>query len=244
MPAPIELRFTIKAYTPETMPMDRLALYLFDLAVILGERQSVHFHRVEGGSTAPVINVDWEAFPKVSSRANAVKNNEGPDDALRSKLSLERRLAEDNAEGAELVRATTGARVIYFHGKARVSDLEYGPFNQPGHLTGSVIMVGGKNDPVSVHLEDGDKTYICHAKRDVARELAKHLFGSPIRVSGIGRWFRNAEGSWEMRDFKIADFVPLDASSLRSVLADLRSVKAKWLDMPDPIGFIRSANEE
>ena len=36
-------RLKIDAYTPETMPMGRLAEYMADLAVILGERAAVHF---------------------------------------------------------------------------------------------------------------------------------------------------------------------------------------------------------
>jgi hypothetical protein len=245
MPAPVELVFKIQAYTPETMPMERLAQYLLDLAIILGERQSVHFSRVEGGSTAPVVHVDWEALPKVMDRANAVKNNEGPEEAKKAKAALERRLADDNASGAELQRASTGARVLYFRGRdERLTEPEYGPFNQPGQLTGTVIVIGGKNDPVSVHLQDGERIYFCHAKRDVARQLARHMFGAPVRVRGVGRWFRNRDGTWEMRGFRIADFVELDPASLREVLNGMRAIKAGWRDIPDPIGFLRSANDE
>lgn len=35
-------RFKIDAYSPDTMPMARLAQYMGELAVLLGEREAVH----------------------------------------------------------------------------------------------------------------------------------------------------------------------------------------------------------
>src|SRR5262245_42318262 len=82
--APVEFRFEIKAYTPETMPLQRLAEYLDHLATLLGEAKSVHLVRLEGGSTVPVLAVDWESVPKVKKRANDVRNNEGPAEATKA----------------------------------------------------------------------------------------------------------------------------------------------------------------
>ena len=73
-----EYRFEIDAYTPETIPLSRLSQYLGDLARIMGESANVHLVRIEKGSTAPIIRVDWEAEPKVRERLRAVKFNEGP----------------------------------------------------------------------------------------------------------------------------------------------------------------------
>ena len=54
-----EYRFEIDAYTPETIPLSRLSQYLGDLARIMGESANVHLVRIEKGSTAPIIRVDW-----------------------------------------------------------------------------------------------------------------------------------------------------------------------------------------
>lgn len=46
-----EYVFWIDAYTPATIPMERLAEYLTALAKMLGHGGSVHFNRLEKGST-------------------------------------------------------------------------------------------------------------------------------------------------------------------------------------------------
>ena len=61
-----EYRLKISAYTRETMPMKRLAEYLSDMAILLGDEKGVHLIAVESGSTCPVILVDWEAEPENS----------------------------------------------------------------------------------------------------------------------------------------------------------------------------------
>ena len=52
-----EFRLKIEAYTPDTMPMERLAEYLAELALMLGERTFVHFVRLEAGSTSIVHRI-------------------------------------------------------------------------------------------------------------------------------------------------------------------------------------------
>ena len=68
-PAGTEYRFRIDAYSPETMPMARLAEYMAELALLLGEPSAVHFKRLARGSTVLVNSVDREAAPKVRQRA-------------------------------------------------------------------------------------------------------------------------------------------------------------------------------
>lgn len=130
MVGPVEFRFEIKAYSPATMPLDRLARYLDHLATILGETKSVHLLRIEDGSTVPVLAVEWESVPKVKQRANDVRNNEGPAEARAAKRALEKDLALDNAEYGDLLDHH-GSRVIRFPGRERVVEPEYGPFPQP-----------------------------------------------------------------------------------------------------------------
>ncbi len=57
----MEFRLKIDAYSPKTIPMASLASYMNDLARLLGELASVHFVRLEEGSTVLV----HEAVPDV-----------------------------------------------------------------------------------------------------------------------------------------------------------------------------------
>lgn len=241
MGAPIELKFHINAYSKATFPLVRLGQYLTELGVLLGERANVHFDRLEDGSAVPVAMVDAEAAPKVLQRAHAVRCGEGPADARRAKDKIERLLVEDNAQTADL-NQTGGARILQFKGREGIQEA-YGPVRQYGELTGTVIMVGGKNDPVSVHLEDGDRTHHCEAKRDLAKRLAAHLFASPVRAVGYGRWSRTDEGVWQMDDFKVAEFSVLDATPLSGIIRDLRSVRSEWLSSDDPLGRLADSRK-
>ena len=230
-------RFVIdESFTPDTLPMWRLAEYMSDLADLLGEKPSVHFVQIESGSAVLVQDVDHVAYPKVRTRVHAVKRGDAAPDAQRAYESLNRRLAADNASGA-LAEAQSGAqnpaRVLEFPGKKTVVDPEYGPVSQSGSLQGTVIVVGGESDPVPVHLQDGDTVHICRARRPLAKDLAVHIFGGPVRVSGNGRWLKDSTGVWVMRSFQIASFIPLEDSALSTVVAKLRQVPGKWKGTSD-----------
>jgi hypothetical protein len=237
-------RFVIdESFTPDTLPMWRLAEYMMEIADLLGEKPYVHFVEIGSGSTVLVQDVEHEAYPKVRTRVHDVKRGEGPPDARRAYESLNRKLATDNASGTlveELEPNAPAARVLDFPGRKMFVESEYGPLTQAGTLQGVVIVVGGESDPVPVHIEDGAQVYVCRAKRPIAKELAAHIFGQPVRVEGNGRWFRDAMGLWIMRSFQIASFVVLEDTTLSNVVATLRQVPGKWKDRPDALSTLKT----
>lgn len=229
-----EYRFRIDAFTPETIPMARLAEYLADLAVVLGNRERVHFHRIEKGSTVNVIRVEWEAEPKVRERIKAVKLKEAPDDVLKAAKNIDRRLADDNAVGVLL--DPTGAKIIKFPGRELLTKLAYGPINQAGSFQGVPIRVGGESDPVPVHLEDGQNKYIVLARRTLAKEIARYLFSAVVRVEGTGRWTRAADGEWELHTFYAQSMQLIEDADIRKNVEELRRIDADWKKLNDPLG--------
>jgi hypothetical protein len=229
----LDYRLEIDAFTPQTLPMARLAEYLSDLAVLMGEREHVHFRNLEDGSAVLVSSVDWEALPKVRTRLNAVKRRQAPADVLRVADAMNRRLAEDNAS-ATLIDPK-GTRVLRFVGRDRGAEPDY-VFTQLEELYGVVIVVGGTSDPLPVHLQDEDVVHLCEAPRSLAREIAAHIFGPPLLVSGIARRSRGADGEWKTRSFRIQEFRPLDDRPLVEVVRQLREVDAEWTSRRDPLG--------
>lgn len=229
-----EYKFRIDAFAPDTMPMARLAEYLRDLAVLIGQDKSIHLMRVDEGSTVPVMLVEWEAEPKVRERLRSVKRKEAPVEAMEAQRSIDRRLAEDNASAA--IVDPVGSKMIVFAGRDRAEQFQYGPFNQPGEFQGIPIKVGGEGDPVPVHLEDGQEKHIVLASRTLAKEIAAHLFTSWIRVQGQGRWMRHADGEWKLISFRASTFMPIREAKLSEIVAKLREVPAKWKDLEDPLG--------
>jgi hypothetical protein len=234
----IELKFHIDAFTPATIPMKVLIEYLGDLSIILGEVHSVHFNRLEGGSTTPVVRVDQEALQSVMKRAHAVRMNEGPLEAQKAKRRMEQRLAEHHATGADLIDFRSGDRILHFKGRGEPHEV-YGPVKQAAEITGAVVAIGGRNDPAYVHLEDGDRQYTCEARIEVAKRLRPCLFESTVRASGQGTYFRNDQGEWEMQRFRITDFEVLDHPDFGSLLERLRNVKSDWLEGENPLAAFR-----
>jgi hypothetical protein len=231
-----EYKFNIDAYTPDSIPMSRLAEYLTDLAVLLGNRERVHFNRVEPGSTTPVIRVEWEAEPKVRERLHKVKLKEAPDDVLRADRDINRKLAEDNAIGT--LHDPSGSKVLQFPGRELLKKLVFGPITQSGVFQGVPISVGGERDPVPIHLEDGKDKYIVYAKRQVAKEIAQYLFTTPIRVEGSGRWIRHADGEWELLDFRVTDYKLIEDADIRKDVNELRGIPAEWKKLDDPLSVL------
>ena len=228
-----EYKFHIDAFSPSTIPLERLSEYLGYLARILGEKASVHFNRLEGGSTTPVIRVDREALPKVRERIHLVRAEEGPADTRVAFQEMNKRLAEDNANGA--LYDPAGAKVLRFPGRDDAYHVEFGPISEPGTFEGIPINVGGKLENVPIHLQDGDEIHIVYAPRRVARGIAQHLFTTPVRVEGKGRWMRNRMGEWVMQHFVADQFEVLSAESFADTFARLQKLDAEWKKHPDAL---------
>jgi hypothetical protein len=228
-----EYRFKIDAFTPETIPLSRLVEYLGDLAKVFGQDKSVHFHKIEPGSTIPVLRVEWEAEPKIRERLREVKYREAPPSALDAARNIDRRLAEDNAKGTLL--GPDGSNVIVFPGRDRNKQLVYGPISQRGVFQGVPIKIGGEKDPVPVHLEDNSGKHIVWARRPLAKELAEFLFSAVVRVEGTGRWIRHADGEWELLAFNADTFRLIEDADIRKNIAQLRAIPAKWKSLEDPL---------
>lgn len=228
-----EYRFEIDAFTPASIPMSRLAEYVSDLAKMFGNNNNVHLLKIEGGSTVPVVMVEWEAEPKVRDRIKAIKNHEAPADAQQAARDIDRRLLQDNAKAVLI--DPTGSKIFPFPGRENATKLEFGPVNQAGIFQGVPIKVGGENDPVPVHLEDGKDKHIVLARRSLAKDIARHLFTSVVRVEGTGRWIRHTDGEWEMLSFYASSFKVVENADIRKNISELREVPGEWKKLEDPL---------
>ncbi|APT35021.1 hypothetical protein MCBMB27_05730 (plasmid) [Methylobacterium phyllosphaerae] len=235
LPDGVTLRFKIGAFTPSTIPMEKLAEYMRDLAVILGSPENVHFLRLEAGSTEIVHVVDRGAFlVNVMSRVGGVRYGAAPVEAIAAYRSINKRLAEDRATGA-LINGELSAEILNFPGMWAVEAEPFPPVTQAGAIDGVVIRLGGTGANVPVHVQAGDTVYSkCLASREIARELGHHLFGGPLRLTGQGKWTRDADGVWNLDRFLIGGFEPLDSKPLSRVVSELRSLRSGWEDVADP----------
>ena len=221
-----EYRFSIDAYTPETMPMARLAEYMSRLAEILGEPSAVHFDRLVAGSTVLVHRIEREALPKVRERAAAVQRGDAPREAIRAYRTINRLLREDNGVGV-LRENIRGAKVLVFPGREEAEET-ISSVRQTGTIDGFVMKVGGTDETVPVLLKSEDQLIShCWATKPVAKQLAHKLF-EPVRLFGTGRWGRDADGVWTLLEFEIKTFESMQDVPLSAAVAELRAIDGDW----------------
>lgn len=241
------LIFYIDAYSPESIPMAKLAEYMADFAALLGRENAVHFAGLQKGSTKIAARVEYEDFPKVTTRLNEIRRGNPTKDAAKVFEQIDDRLANDNAVGRIFVEGAEeeAAALLAFPGRTRPKPQSYGPFNQEGHLDGILISVGGKDESISLRLQNGETTYTnCDTTRHIARELGKHLF-EPLRIHGTGRWLREASGKWTLLRFRVHRFDVLAADSLRDTVSALRAVRGSgWKEITDPLAELESLRRD
>lgn len=217
-----EYTFKIDIFTPDTLPMARLAEYLTALAALVGHQDSTHFVAIEEGSAKLVHKVDASDAPKVERRLADVSRGVGARDALRAFHKLDELLSNDNAVG-ELLQGD--AIVIPFPGRTKPKPLTFPAFRQAGSIDGEVVRVGGQDASAHVILKDGNTVFSgCTLSRDLARDLAKYLYHGKVRLFGDGRWERHPDGSWKLLDFRVDRFEALDDAPLSEVFRDLRGI--------------------
>ena len=221
-----EYRFRIDAFSPASIPMGRLADYMGQLALLLGERDAVHFRRLTKGSTILNARVDREAVPKVRDRVVAVRAGDGGGEATRAFNALNKLLRDDNAVGVLRDNAPHGV-VIRFPGR-ELADEKFASIRQQGSIDGIVTGIRGKDDTIHITLQsEGRQISGCETNRAIAKQLGAKLF-EPVRLFGRGRWSRDADGEWTLVSFRIESFDALDDAPLTDALAVLRDVPTEW----------------
>jgi hypothetical protein len=220
-----ELRFYMEPYTPETLPLGRLAEYLTQLAKVLGEHRAVHLIELEAGSTVLVNKIDSEALPKIYERAAAVRRGDAPRDAMDGYRALNLLLEQDNGSGVLLEAA--GAEILDFPGR-RAERPVFSGIEEPGEVDGEIARIGGTSDPVPLLLQTAVGTLSgCYAKRPIAKQLAQFLF-EPVRLFGFGSWSRTPAGAWVLNRFNVERFEKLDDEPLSAEILRLRALKYDW----------------
>ena len=230
-----ELHFSIEGATPYSLPMARLVQYLRELAQLFANEDKVHFLKVDEGSADCTMEIEEEVAPLISERVERAAKGQGPTEATRAYKSLRSLLEKD--EKSAYMEWKDGDVIAHFPKKPGSSTETFGPFWQEGTLDGILWKIGGLDATVPVHLIYDNAHHICNTTRDVAKDLAHHLYGQPVRVHGRGKWYRNADGNWELRWFDIYRFEPLSDDNLLDVVARLRGIPNNdLLESKDPLG--------
>lgn len=232
-------QFKVDAFTPETLPMARLAAYLTQLASLFGNPERVHFDKLKKGSAVVQTKVETQAVPKVDVRLRQAGALDAPEDVAKTYRTLNKMLREDNATG--LLRKPRGATIIKFPGK-KTPIAETIRVVETGSLEGILIRVGGTDETLPIWLQDiNGMIYYCNTRdKQVARQLAAYYLGPSVRVHGSGRWLRNQDENWELEEFTIVNFEPLSEHTLTETVQVIRKIPGnEWDELDDPIAYLK-----
>ena len=225
--------FRIDVWKPETLPLKRLAEYASELAKLFGSTPDVHLLKIRRGSHVQEFAVANTARASVERQLALVRSADAPEELVRPYRNVNQYLRTDG--GSAFLKLKGGAKLIEFPG-CKTPLAEEVVIHEAGTLDGVVIRVGGKDDTVAVWLEGENRERLaCTASRPIAKELAGHLFGDAVRVSGMGKWRRNADRLWELEDFVIKSWQTLDETPLDEMVTKLRAVPGSgWDQLDDP----------
>lgn len=238
------LQFKIDGFTPDTLPMERLAQYIGELSQLLAHTERVHFDKVRKGSAVLQAWVEPQVAPGVRDRIQKAGSPDAPADISRAYRNLNRMLRENNASG--VLKKEKGATIIKFPGK-NSPPIQTFRVVEASAIDGIIIRVGGIDESVPIWVQDraGDVHKNCHTRnRSTAKELAKYYLGPIVRIVGTGKWLRGDDEAWQLDEFTVDSFEPLTDSVLAESAEAVRRIKGNaWDHIEDPTGEVKRLRE-
>jgi hypothetical protein len=227
-----ELEFEIPAYSPDTMPLDRLLQYLQEIGEVLGVAHEMHLVRIEPGSTKPVFKMPISVANDARARAAMVQRGEGTARQKRANETIRQMVRRDGGRSASL--KDKGGVLLDFPPEVEVAPIA--GVRQPTTFDGVLLRVGGPGEttPILMQGHAGEVQAGFSAPRALAKQMAPRIF-EPIRVNGIGSWARSTAGEWTLEKMLIQSFEPLEDEALSAVVAKLRAVPVTWPQNADDL---------
>jgi hypothetical protein len=234
-----EMEFVIPAYTPETMPFDRLLVYLRQIGEVLGAPHEMHLVRIEASSTKPVLTMPIPVAAQARASAAAVRMGRGTNRQRSAYIQIREMVKMDGGVPASL-KDRTGT-ILDFPPMPEATGTISG-VRQASSYDAILIRVGGVADNIPLLMEDlsGEILSGFSAPKVIAKTMAPLLF-EPLRVTGIGSWERSADGVWKLSKMLIQSFEPLGDETLADVFQKLRAAPVTW--PPDADDVLRAERE-
>ena len=88
---------------------------------------------------------------------------------------------------------------------------------QPDYLDGTVVNAGTDD----IHLSENGTIHKCTTSAEVAGRLSAFLNRGVVRAFGTANWVRSEAGAWQLQEFSIEEFMPLEDTNLGEAIAQL-----------------------
>ena len=223
---------------PDQITMDRLGMYMLDLAELIGKENRPIFKGIKNASTGLKVSVADDRIEYVDSRIKEAANDpESKPGKLIQKLDS--MLAVDGIARAELLDA--GDNVIYLFRQHIEPVKELIKVQQAGTVDGVVTGLVGADNTMHLHLRDRfdrDLKLIVRNER-LARDLLLNFRSGSVRLSIHGTWIRGDSGWYpEANKCSVDGFEILSDSSLIDIFSEIKAIPNNgWSSMENPIAF-------
>ena len=227
-----EVEFVIPAYTPETMPLDRLLQYLQQIGEVLGVAHDMHLVRIEPSSTKPVFKMPAPIAIQAREKGASVQRGDG---TIRQRAAYNRIREMVRRDGGRPASVKDRRGVIVdFPPTAEIGSIS--GVRQATTFDGELLRVGGAGDYPSILMRglDGEIYAGFSAPKALIKEMGGRLY-EPIRVNGIGSWDRSADGGWKLGKMLIQSYERLSDENLGELLERLRAAPVVWPENADEV---------
>ena len=99
---------------------------------------------------------------------------------------------------------------------------ECGSVDEDGELRGVLVKIDGSGRKITGQLKEREICRAFECDETMAKALAPYLLGQPLRVLGVGRWQRLADGQWQCLHFAARHFELLKVKPLAQALDQVR----------------------
>lgn len=235
-----ELEFVIPAYTPETMPLDRLLKYLEEISEVVGVAHDMHLIRIEPSSTKPVFKMPTPSARQAREKGASVQRGEGTSRQRAAYQRIRRMVEKDSGEKHASLSDQQGIILDFppLKEAATISGIR-----QATSFDGILLRTGGAGTYASLLMQDlaGETVAGFAVQRSLAKSMA-HLLYEPIRVHGLGSWDRTPEGEWKLAKMLVQTFEVLEDEGLVDVVRRLQTAPVIW--PPDADAQLKAEREQ
>lgn len=224
----------IKGVTFNTLGLARLADYMKEFALLLGEDARPTFAGAVKGSVVLRAR-DRSEYPVLTkSRVRqAAANTEAPGHNAYEKISsLMRR---DGARG-QIVDRSDNVLATFTPRIPANDDMQEIVISDEGELDGIVVGVSGADDTAHIRLQEASGSIHSITVRDMtlARELATRFRANTVRLHVHGTWKRTAAGLWEPHALYGDRFEDLNQSDAHETFLELAAIPGNgWATTED-----------
>jgi len=235
----LEYTFKIEDFTPETMPFGRLVEYYSEIKRMLGVSDNLHLVGVVEGSHGSAFAIDKNHEAALVDRLTCLNNKTAPKTAARAQSAINKMLKEDGTSGT--FYSANGDNIINFPGKRADDDVQL-RIRDAASFTGELYHISGTKEDAKARISTNAYGVVfCTTTKDIAKELRDFLF-EDVKVSGRGLWTRGEDGTWDIDEFSITDYAPINKGNLRDSVEKIRGMGIRWPD--NTLDSIKSLEEK